>query len=130
MAEQRTEPEYRVVTSEAGLLNLIPGDRVDAKCDKIYEMVCKGIDHGEGNDKLNEWSKISLIQVPQDYSGEEDAEFILWESYIKYLQFGDGTYILSSRLGIYIDHFHKSITPVKPGSEQHKELKTLVDMLA
>ena len=121
--QEQRQPSYRMlISSEADLEDLVPGDRVKVCYDhRIKQMVYQKMEHGEGYKNLNPSSKAFFIEIPDGYEGEVDAKFFLWEIYVRYLQFGDGT--------IFFNSFHKNLTPVGNKSEQHVELKTLADML-
>jgi len=120
--QEQRQPGYRLVNRESDLTDLIPGDRVKVSNDKrIKWMVYQKMDHGEGNEGLNHQSEAFFIQIPDGHKGEDDAQFDLWRSYVKHLQFEKGT--------VYINYYHRNLTQVKPGTEQHAELKTLADML-
>ena len=84
-------------------------------------MTYQRLDHGQGNEGLNQKSKISFIGIPQGYNGEEQDFFNVWSCYVKYLQF-DGK-------AVDMSHLHKNLFQIKQNSGQYLETKSLVDKL-
>jgi len=83
MAEKN--PNYVILNSENGLLELNPGDRVKVYLEsETSKYMVYGLDPFK---EITEGSYLRLIEAPENFSNV--TQYNIWESYVKFLGFSN-----------------------------------------